>query len=161
MRDLICDTSVLQYLHQLRLLEILRKLGGRVLVPSAVNDEIQVGLRNRVDLPNLAAIGWVEIRKCVIAAHQVAAQLGTGEAAVLSLASECHGSIVVLDDAPARRMAAALGLPFTGTLGLLIDAKKIGAIASVRECVDQLHQLCFRLSNKTRTFVLEIAGEES
>lgn len=34
----------------------------------------------------------------------------------------------MLDDALARRVAGALEIPFTGTLGLLIDAKKAGRL---------------------------------
>lgn len=53
MPDLICDTSPIQYLHQLELLHILPALGDRVLVPPAVVDEIAAGRSLGVDLPDL------------------------------------------------------------------------------------------------------------
>ena len=37
-----------------------------------------------------------------------------------------------LHDGLARRVAALLGVPLTGTLGLLLDAKKRGLIPAVR-----------------------------
>ncbi len=47
----------------------------------------------------------------------------------------------------------------TGTLGLLLDAKKIGLIPAVMPLLDQLDRLRFRVSITTRTAVLRLAGE--
>ncbi len=58
--------------------------------------------------------------------------LGPGETEVLMLGLESRESILVLDDAFARRVAETLALRFTGTLGLLLDAKRSGLIAQVR-----------------------------
>lgn len=43
MSEFICNTSPLQYLHQLGLLDILPKLTGNVTVPPAVIGELQAG----------------------------------------------------------------------------------------------------------------------
>ena len=71
--------------------------------------------------------------------------LGPGEGEVLALALELAGATVILDDGLARRVAAMLGIRLRGTLGLLLDAKKIGFIQSVAPLVDQLQALGFRL----------------
>ena len=85
--------------------------------------------------------------------------LGAGEAEALMLALELREAVVVLDDALARRVAETLGLNVTGTLGLLLDAKRAGLITAVGPLLDQLEALRFRLAPHTRTAVLKLAGE--
>ncbi|OQA42177.1 MAG: hypothetical protein BWY52_02296 [Chloroflexi bacterium ADurb.Bin325] len=75
------------------------------------------------------------------------------------LGLERPGSLLVLDDSLARRVAESLGLRFTGTLGLLLDAKHAGFIPAVRPLLDQLQELRFRFAPHTRQAVLELAGE--
>lgn len=160
MAEVICNTSPLQYLHQLGLLHILPSLAGRVVVPPAVVAEIEEGQRRGVNLPHLAEHDWVKVRKpsCIDALHLVF-DLGHGETQVLALALESPGSVVVLDDALARRVAESLNLPFTGTLGLLLDVKRAGIITAVNPSIDLLQTLGFRLAPQTPTAVLKLAGE--
>jgi predicted nucleic acid-binding protein len=77
------------------------------------------------------------------------------------LALESHDAIVVLDDALARQTAEALDIRLTGTLGLLLDAKRAGLVAVVAPLLDKLQALRFRLAPHTRAAVLRLAGEES
>ena len=66
---------------------------------------------------------------------------------------------IILDDAMARRAAETLNLKFTGTMGLLLDAKRAGLIPAIKPLLDQLQVLRFRLAPATRTAVLALAGE--
>lgn len=75
------------------------------------------------------------------------------------LAIESRDCVIVLDDNLARRVAEALGLQLTGTLGLLLDVKKSGMITAVEPILDQLDALRFYLSQETRAAVLKLAGE--
>lgn len=59
MPEVVCNTSPLQYLHQTGLLRLLPALYGRVLVPEAVANEIRVGLKAGVNLPDLAELDWL------------------------------------------------------------------------------------------------------
>jgi hypothetical protein len=80
--------------------------------------------------PDLAAIGWITIRTPTARPSLPDAKhLAVGESDVLWLALESPGSEAVLDEAPARHAAAQLGIAFTGTLGLLVDAKQRGRIS--------------------------------
>lgn len=91
----------------------------------------------------------------------VAADLGAGENEVLLLGLEFPGAVVILDERLARAHAARLNLTFTGTLGILLRAKSEGRISHIRPVLEQLDRLKFRLSAKTRTAVLKLAGEGS
>ena len=64
--------------------------------------------------------------------------MGPGEAEVMLLALENEGLVAILDDSLAWIKAHILNIPFTGTLGLLQDAKKIGLTRSVGPVLDTL-----------------------
>ena len=53
MPEVICNTSPLQYLHQLEELRLLPALVGKVIVPPAVVAELTVGRELGVSLPEL------------------------------------------------------------------------------------------------------------
>lgn len=55
----------------------------------------------------------------------------------------------------ARQVAGTLGLSLTGTLGLLLDAKKANLIPLVKPILDQLQALRFRLAPHTRAAILK------
>lgn len=162
MPEVFSDTSPLQYLHQLDLLHILPALAGRIAVPPSVEKELLVGRDLGINLPDLTALEWLEIRHPTSRpALPLVNDLGPGETETLMLALEYPGSIVLLDDALARRVAETLKIGFTGTLGLLLDAKKKGLIPTLRPKLDRLQALRFRLSPHTRVTILQLAGEET
>jgi len=79
---------------------------------------------------------------------------------VLNLGLELAGSVVVLDDAAARASARSLNLHLTGTLGILLEAKRSGLIGAVRPLVDHIQTKGFRLDPATRQLVLALAAED-
>lgn len=160
MSDIICNTSPLQYLHQIGRLDLLPRLVTRVIVPTAVVAELAEGRRLGLDLPTPETLSWVDLRKPRSeAVLRLTTDLGQGETAVLVLALESTDAIMILDDALARRHAEVLGLRLTGTLGVLLDAKRAGLITRVMPLIDDLQSLGFRLSGQTRDAVLGLAGE--
>lgn len=161
MPETICNTSPLQYLHQIDQLSILPALAEEVLVPPAVQQELVEGLAQGVNLPEISNLPWIRIRSPAAAlAEPLIADLGLGETQVLMLALEIPGSIAILDDKFARRIAEVRGIPHIGTLGLLLNAKRAGILSEVMPSIDRLEQLRFRLSAQTRAAVLELAGEQ-
>ena len=160
MSEVICDTSPLQYLHQLGLLHLLPALVGGIVVPPAVLQELAVGWVHGVSLPDPMDLAWVTVRSPPsIAALPLVTDLGPGETEVLALALEATDAVVILDDALARRVAATLGIRLRGTLGVLLDAKRTGLLPAITPLLDQLHALGFHLSRRTRTDILDLAGE--
>ena len=55
--------------------------------------------------------------------------------------------------------AKYLGLPVTGTLGVLIKAKRMGIIESVKPLITELRKNGFYVSGTVERMVLEQAGE--
>lgn len=160
MPKVVVNTSPLQYLFQLNLLDLLPQLYNEALVPEGVVREISTGLSRGVSLPDLGSLPWLKIRPVKSGAVlPLAAGLGLGEREVLALALEIEDPLVVLDDSLARRFARRLEISLTGTLGLLLKAKQSGRVASVRPCLNRLEELGFRLDAGTRVATLGLAGE--
>ena len=83
-----------------------------------------------------------------------------GEAECLALAMENPGSLLILDDLQARALASANGLPFTGTLGLLVEAKARGLVDAVAPLLGKLRVSArFWISAELETRVLDDVGE--
>ena len=157
---LICNTSPLQYLHQLGLLSILHDLAEETLVPEAVAAELEAGSAVGVNVPKVKELEWLTVqRPKSLSVLPLVTDLGKGEIEVLALALEQAGYIGVLDDKLARNFAQALNIPFTGTLGLLLDAKRSHLIEAVSPVINKLKALGFRVSPHTVQLVLRLAGE--
>lgn len=135
-------------------------MADQVIVPSSVVEEISVGRQWGIRLPDLSDYPWIEIIHPVSEpALPLVTDLGPGETQVLMLALENRDLVAVLDDALARRVAEMLELKFTGTLGLLLDAKNSDLIPSIAPLLDRLQALRFRLAEDTYKSVLKLAGE--
>lgn len=163
MPEVISNTSPLQYLHQLGLLDLLPRLVSNITVPPGVFEELEAGHALGLNLPDISALDWVSIRAPQQNESQLPiADLGPGETDVLLLGLESAGEVVlILDDAQARKAAKAVGLKFTGTLGVLLDAKRVGLLQMVKPQLDRLDTLGFRLARHTRDAVLRLAEEAS
>lgn len=74
-------------------------------------------------------------------------------------AQEKGAELVILDDNAAKKTAKYLGLTVTGTMGVLLKAKKQGIIKDVRPLLLEMKQNGFYISKKIERIVLEQAGE--
>ena len=81
-----------------------------------------------------------------------------GESEAIALAYE-KGLRIIVDDRKAREVAQRIGVPVTGTVGLLLKAKQEGVIANVRPLLDALDANHFRISDDLRAEALKLAGE--
>ncbi len=160
MPEVICNTSPLQYLHQLEHLHLLPALVQKPIIPPAVVEELAEGRRRGYAVPDPTQLAWIEIRSPSNSPTlRLIHDLGPGEAEVLALALETPNSLVILDDALARREAALQDIPLTGTLGLLLDAKRAHLISEIKPLLNQLQTLRFRLAAHTYDAILKQAGE--
>lgn len=87
------------------------------------------------------------------------ATLDEGESEALALALQVEDRRIILDDLPARKLAATLALSLIGTAGVLLAAKRSGLIAAVRPLLDALRDKGFRLRQDVYEEVLGSAGE--
>ena len=136
------------------------KLYSRVLVPPAVVQELERGRIMGIALPDIVHVPWIEVHAPRdLGTVSLPAGLGTGEREILALGIQLSSAVLILDDRSARRSAGALGLSYTGTLGILMRAKNEGLIAAIKPAIVGLEALGFRLSAPTRAAVLKQSGE--
>jgi predicted nucleic acid-binding protein len=145
-KPVILNNTPLVALWALGRLDLLRDLFQVVVIPKAVEDEFLAAdeLARREALANAP---WV---KTVVLSYprraQAYAGLDRGEAEVLALAEESDARLVILDERKGRRYAERMGLPMTGTLGVLLLAKEAGLIESISEWTSKLQEAGLFLS---------------
>ena len=137
---IVCDTSPLLLFARADRLGLLPALYQRVVVPGAVLQEVNV----QADEP--ARQIQVHVQQDVFQRKEaqgrsldaVGENMGRGERAAIALARELDAELVVLDDEQGRTEARRHGLSITGSIGILIEAKERGIIASMRRELDRL-----------------------
>ena len=70
--------------------------------------------------------------------HLLRRDLNDGESEVIALAIERRADLALVDESEARGVAARYGLAKTGVIGILMRARREGAIESLQDELDQL-----------------------
>jgi predicted nucleic acid-binding protein len=157
---LVVNASPLILLAAIDALPLLSQLVDQVLLPEAVLGEVLAKTEPRLSLQNLSSTTWVRVEADVSVPDDVASwDLGAGETQVLAL-GRLRGDVeLVLDDRQARRCAELLGLPTTGTLGLILRAKWRGFIPAARPLVERLIEHRLYLAHDLAEAALAEVGE--
>jgi len=157
----VCNTSPLLYLHQIGQLHLLEDLYRRVWTTPGVVGELAIGAEKDHDVPLVDELPWLTIERPTRDTSQLPplVDLGRGEAEVIALATEWPDSLVILDEQAGRRVADSLGLRFTGILGVLLRAKKVGYLDRVSPVLAKLRETTMWLSDSVIQMVIEEAHE--
>jgi predicted nucleic acid-binding protein len=140
----VSDTSPINYLLLIGLIEILPQLYGQVIIPDAVYAELRnPGAPEPVNkwVSNLP--DWVEVHTA--ANPDPTLQLGAGEREAITLALALKADALLMDERKGRREALARGLAVAGTLNILEAAGERGQI-DLPEAISRLQQTSFRAS---------------
>ncbi len=86
--------------------------------------------------------------------------LDTGEASVIQLAIDRQIATVCIDETVGRRIARLSNLQVTGSIGILIRAKREGLLLSVNNALRKMEQKGIWISDRIKTIALREAGEE-
>jgi len=159
-RVVICDTSPLIYLHHLQQVPLLAKLYEKIIVPSAVAEEIETGIRLGYPGPDLDAFTWLQVRNLPLnQSSLIIPDLGPGESEVISMALAYPGCLVIMDEAIGRQVAKINDISVTGTAGVLLKAKREGWMSSLADCLERLVRSGFWFDEETRLRLLDLAEE--
>lgn len=147
---IISDTSCLITLDKINQLIILKNLFKVVTVTFVIAQEFGQPLPDFFETINPSKNIFQKILEMNIDA---------GEASAIALALEYTDPLVIIDDLKARKIAEQLNLPITGTLGVLIEAKKKGFIKSLQTVLKELAKTNFRLTDELIHYALKMTGE--
>lgn len=141
MRKVVVNSTPLIALCKVNRLELLKDLYGEITIPEAVFQEI-TAKNDAVKRKVLSNGAWIHIQAVSDTSDRrmYKAKLHDGEVEVMILAQEIHADLVIIDDNAARKTAVYLGLPLTGTVGVLLRAKERGFIPQVMPVVESMEQ---------------------
>lgn len=159
----VSNTSPISNLASIERLDLLQRQFSEVRIPPAVAEE----LKNHPDRAASAAIAvalrqWIHVvtPQDTPLHRMLRRQVDAGEAEAIALAADLGAAIVVIDEQEGRMLAHHTGLSVTGTLGILLRAKRSGHIPLVRPEIQALRNRArFFLSGSLEVEVLTAAGE--
>ncbi|HSS48378.1 MAG TPA: DUF3368 domain-containing protein, partial [Thermoanaerobaculia bacterium] len=133
------DASSLIFLARTASLHLLKSLAPKLVVPIPVLEEIRAKGIEDASLQAVEGSPWLSVVQVSYEQERAGGlTLGKGESAVLAWARSHPGAFAVLDDQRARSHAFSLQIPVIGTLGVVLRAKRLGMIPSVRPVVESL-----------------------
>jgi predicted nucleic acid-binding protein len=149
-KTIISDTSCLILLDKIGELDILHKLFGTITTTNEVAQEFDQPLPS-----------WFEIRQPTNKSYQliIESTVDKGEASAIALAVELDDCLLIIDDLKGRKLARELGLTIIGTIGIIVDAKLAGIIASVKPILIKIKTTNFRITEQLESLILKKAGE--
>lgn len=153
----VADTSPLIYLSRVGALGLLHTLFGEVVVPRAVWTEV---VEQRTAAPGLDALksaDWLRVVDRVWPGLDLG--LDAGETAAILLAESLQADLLLIDERLGRRVAESRGLTVRGTLGVLVQARRTGALPALRPVLERLVADGFRISPALIREALTAVGE--
>jgi len=145
----VVDTSCLILLNKIGQLNLLQKLFKEVTITQTVANEFNK------PIPKWINIIEVNPKKT----RGLASFLDLGEASSIVVASSKENSLLIIDENKGRKVAKEMEIQLTGSLGVLVTAKRKGYIKAVKPIIDQIQQTNFRISTNLIELVLEKVNE--
>jgi predicted nucleic acid-binding protein len=149
-KTIVSDTSCFIILSNIKEMDLLQKTFGEILTTNEVLEEFGE------ELPN-----WIQVKSPTDKYRQriLETQIDKGEASAIALALDFPESMIILDDLKARKVAEKLGIQITGTIGVIIIAKKRGVINSIKPFLEKIRLTNFRVSEDIEKQALKEAEE--
>lgn len=133
----VSNTTPIISLASINQIKILKILFGEIFIPQAVYDEIKAkegyGYKD-IDLD------FIHIKKIkdTVCKDLLLNQLDLGEVETILLAKEINADYVIIDESLAYKIAQNAGLEVIRTLSILIKAKHMGIIDSIKPLLDEM-----------------------
>ena len=159
MHKVVSNTTPIISLLKIGKLEILNTLYGEISIPQEVFNEIEAGKTKEYYI-DLSKIEWINIEKIKDSKSlSYFLDLDKGEAEAIVLATENDADLIILDETLGRFHAKHVGLKVTGTIGVLLKAKKSGIIQEIKPLIYELKEKNIWFSNNLIIEILKLADE--
>jgi len=158
---IISNTTPISNFLNIGQINLLKRFFTTIHIPHAVYKEINMHFSNNLEWQKSLDEKFIFVHSLKPSAFlgQLLVNLHPGESEALCLYLEKNASLCLLDDRDARILAQLHKINITGTLGLLIQAKKKGYIQSVKTFMNELKQYHFWINNAMYNKVLLLAHE--
>jgi predicted nucleic acid-binding protein len=159
---IVSNTTPLIGLASIQRFDLLRHIFGVLHIPQAVYQEAVVLGREaggaKREVSTATWIKTLQVRDS-LAVEVLLDEMDSGEAETIVLAREIGAEWVLMDEKKGRRKLAQLGLQYIGTMGILLRARQVGLIPSIRPELEKLRQQGFSVSQAVVDAVLQRAQE--
>lgn len=158
----VANTTPLIGLASIQRFDVLNQIFGEIIIAQAVFDEIMnTGGRKKTAQHEVSTSTWLHVRSIQdrLAVEVLLDELDLGEAETIVLAREINADWVIMDEKKGRQKLTQMGFNKIGTLGVLIQAKEIGLLPSIKPELEKLQKNGFSLSQTVIESVLIQAGE--
>jgi len=144
----VSNTTPLRYLLAIQQESVLTKLFEQILIPAAVFEELTApGTPSVVQDVLRSHPAWISVRQIESKISSPSLEsLDRGEREAILLAQVVRPDFLLLDEKVGRRESARLGLPLSGTLGVLERADVLGLIHDFAATLKSLKSSGFFLS---------------
>lgn len=149
MAVVIADAGPLIALAKISQLHLLPALFTTVLITRAVADEcLRSQSTDAVLIRQALESGWLKCVDNPVFLHPLSRSLGLGEQTSIVYALQTDTkTLLIMDDALARKQALRKQLIIVGTAALLFDAQRKGLIADAETLIADLNQVGYRISD--------------
>ena len=152
---IIGDSSALVALSIMDKLDLLESIFGEIYVPQAVYDEVTISYKPQsVKLKNFLANKIVNVEVTI---SQMG--LGDGELEAIALYKDRDAKFLLIDDRRAKSFAKLNDVNVIGSLGVMILAKELGEIETIRKDLEKLLDSDIFISENLINRVLSSVGE--
>lgn len=159
---IVSNSSPLITFARISRLDIVQRLYGEIVIPTAVWDEVVVAGAHHPGADAVRSSSWI-LQQAVMNKPLVQAlrqELDAGEAEAIALAMQCGDALLLMDERLGRDTARHLGIRYLGVIGVLIEAKRRGIIQVIRPLLASLRDSAgFRISAALYQRVLRDEGE--
>ncbi len=144
----IADAGPLIGLAKIQQLDLLKDLFVNVLITRAVAEEcLRCSSLDAVLIRQAIDAGWLQNVADPVLQHGLSKSLGLGEQTSIELAlSISEKTVLVIDDALARKQAMRKKLTIVGTAAVIFAAQRKGLIVDAEVLIDQLRAVGYRIS---------------
>ena len=162
--QVVSNTSPLSALSIIGRLGLLRSQFGTIRIPMAVWTELSrlEHESGKQALEQARAERWIQVHETANRPMVgiLSTTLDAGESEAIAMSLEWPADLLIMDESSGRAMARNLNIRITGTLGVLLKAKRDGEIPSLKVEMDRLMQVAgFFVSERVRKTFLAEAGE--
>jgi len=161
METIISNTGPIIALASINKLDILKSFYKTVIIPGPVHIEIMAGGKSFAGLDEYKKATWLDVRELEHKPEPLLAKLlDEGEASVIHLACELGLEKILMDERKGRRIARDVyGLIVTGTIRLLINAKKAGLISNMTDVLQEIKSSGYWIHDKIVQAAVKEVGE--
>lgn len=157
----VADSGPLIALALIDQFDLFKLLYGKIHIPKAVFEEVAAVSGELPGASEVIKAPWIQVSgvRDTTAVQILRDRLDIGESQAIVLSIELNADLLIIDEARGRRVVDAHGLKKTGTLGMLVMAKRLGLIQAAVPLLDELLTKGFRMSAELYDTIRELASE--